>query len=169
MISHIVDQNSSKIATAPVCCYQLSLLFSFFQEGKTMPSNLFMEALRTLRPKEYTAIVLFLLGIALLSNVNASHLNPDLFEGFQNQTSFTLLSSCSLEANAQESLTSFDVQSTRRQKCSHSFYSCFESGRLLPCKVTTVFSLGSTSLANTVDFIGKYTTKLRGDNYESAA
>jgi hypothetical protein len=132
-----------------------------------MPSNLLIAALKTLRPREYTAIAFSLLGIALLSSVNASHLNADLFEGSQNQDSFHLLSSYSLEANAQESLTSFDVQSTRRQKCSHSFYSCFESGRLLPCKVTTVFSLGSTSLANTVDFIGKYTTKLRGDNYES--
>ena len=132
-----------------------------------MSSNLLIAALKTLRPREYTAIAFSLLGIALLSSVNASHLNSDLFERSQNQDSFILLSSCSFEANAQESLTSFDVQSTRRQKCSHSFYSCFESGRLLPCKVTTVFSLGSTSLANTVDFIGKYTTKLRGDNYES--
>jgi len=132
-----------------------------------MPSNLLIAALKTLRPREYTAIAFSLLGIALISSVNTSNLNADLFEGPQNQDSFHLLSSCSLEANAQESLTSFDVQSTRRQKYSHSFYSCFESGCLLPCNLTTVFSLGSTSLANTVDFIGKYTTKLRGDNYES--
>lgn len=120
-----------------------------------MPANILISAMRTIRPKEYTAIVLSLLGIALLSNVNASHLNPDLFEGAQNQDSFHLLSSCSLEANAQESLTSFDVQSTRRQKCSHSFYSCLESGRLLPCKLTTTFSLGQTSKANVVDLGGK--------------
>jgi len=134
-----------------------------------MPSNLLIAALKTLRPREYTAIAFSLLGIALLSNVNASNLNADLFEGSQNQDSFHLLSSCSLEANSQESYTSFDVQSTRRQKYSHSFYSCFESGGESSCKVTTTFSLGPSSKANVVDFIGKYTTKLRGDNYESAA
>jgi hypothetical protein len=116
-----------------------------------MSSNLLIAALKTLRPREYTAIAFSLLGIALLSSVNASHLNSDLFEGSQNKDSFHLLSSCSLEANAQESLTSFDVQSTRRQKCSHSFYSCFESGRLLPCNLTTTFSLGQVSKANVVD------------------
>jgi hypothetical protein len=106
-----------------------------------MSSNLLIAALKTLRPREYTAIAFSLLGIALLSSVNASHLNADLFEGALNQDSFHLLSSCSVEANSQESYTSFDVQSTRRQKCSRSFYSCFESGRLLPCKLTTVNSL----------------------------
>ena len=119
-----------------------------------MSSNLLIAALKTLRPRENTAITFSLLGIALLSSVNASHLNSDLFEGSQNKDSFHLLSSCSLEANAQESLTSFDVQSTRRQKCSHSFYSCFESGGESSCKVTTVFSLGSKPLANTVDLGG---------------
>lgn len=120
-----------------------------------MSSNLLIAALKTLRPREYTAIAFSLLGIALLSSVNASHLNPDLFEGSQNQDSFHLLSSSSLEANAQESLTSFDVQSTRRQKCSHSFYSCFESGGESSCKVTTTFSLGQSSKANVVDLGGK--------------
>ncbi|HBN22244.1 MAG TPA: hypothetical protein DD412_03305 [Holosporales bacterium] len=118
--------------------------------------NLLISVLRIIRPKEYTAIVLSLLGIALLSSVNASSLNADLFEGSQNKTSFSLLSSCSVEANAQESLTSFDVQSTRRQKYSHSFYSCFESGCLLPGNLITTFSLGQSSKANVVDLGDKW-------------
>jgi len=115
-----------------------------------MPANILISAMRAIRPKEYTAIVLSLLGIALLSNVNASHLNPDLFEGYQNQTSFSLLSSCSVEANAQESLTSFDVAVRDVKKTAVDFPSCFSTA-LLPVTVTTAFSPVVTAAANAVD------------------
>ena len=84
--------------------------------------NLFLSVLKSIHPKEYGIIAFALLSVVLLSSGNASHLNADLFEKSQTQESFSLLSSCSFEGNAQESQTSFDVIIMRRQKSGKLFY-----------------------------------------------
>ncbi len=116
--------------------------------------NLFFSVLRAIRPREYGMIVLVLSAFAFMATAKASGINSLSFERAVEPHAFSLLSSCSFEAISQENLTGFDVV-TRRQKSSGVFSSCLHPCCLLPCKVTTVFSLGLEALANTVDLGGK--------------
>lgn len=120
--------------------------------------NLFLSSLKVIRPKEYGVIALTLMSLALASSSKASvvapsSLNEAVFHDASKSKSFSLLTSVSssLADLSQDSTTRFDVSILRRQKPSGLFFSCLVAHSNLPCKVTTVFSLGLETLANTVD------------------
>ncbi len=120
--------------------------------------NLLVSSLKVIRPKEYGLIALTLMGIAFVSTskasvIESSALNEGVFHDASKSKSFSLLSSVSrsLVDLSQDSTTRFDVSILRRQKPSGLFFSCLVARVEPPCKVTAVFSLGSTPLANTVD------------------
>jgi len=116
--------------------------------------NLFFSVLRAIRPREYGVIVLVLSAFVFMAKSTASGVNALSFERAVASHAFSLLSSCSFEATPQESSTGFGVV-MRRQKHSKVFSSCLRPCCEAPCNLTAVFSLGSKSLANTVDLGGK--------------
>lgn len=137
--------------------------------------NLFISSLKVIRPKEYGVIALTLIGCAFVSSskaavIDSSSLNEGVLYDPSKSKIFSLISSVSssLADLSQDGTKSFDVEIMRRQKPSGLFSSCLVAHLNLPCKVTTVFSLGSTPLANTVGLEGKYLSNLKGNYNESA-